>query len=66
MEGSSKYELVNMQPTMGGPPLMVLGERIIKSTPRAEEGRIPRNVTPELEILILRSCDRQCVVTNYV
>ena len=38
--------LLNMQPTMGGPPLMLLGERIIKQTPRAEEGRISRNVTP--------------------
>ena len=44
--------LLNMQPTMGGPPLTVLGERIINPISRAEEGRIRRNVSPALEILI--------------
>jgi hypothetical protein len=46
MEGNCKYKLLNMQPTMGGPPLMLLGERIIKPTLRVEEGRISRNITP--------------------
>jgi hypothetical protein len=44
-----------MQPTMGGPPLMLLGERIIKPTLRVEEGRISRKVTPEKEILICQT-----------